>query len=68
MYELNPEKNIENMPPFNHKTALTSSVWIKSPVILFLNRDNQPTAGAVGTKVTGNHNKATWFIVHLLVE
>ena len=22
MYELNPERNSENMPPFNHKTAL----------------------------------------------
>ena len=22
MYELNPERDSENMPPFNHKTAL----------------------------------------------
>ena len=27
MYELNPERNSEYMPPFNHKTALTSNVW-----------------------------------------
>ena len=26
MYELNPERNGENMPPFNHKTALTANV------------------------------------------
>ena len=26
MYELNPERNSENMPLFNHKTALTSGV------------------------------------------
>ena len=33
MYELNPERNSENMSPFNHKTALHFK-FEKSPVII----------------------------------
>ena len=44
MYELNPERNCENMPPFNHKTALH---------LYFFQTENQPT---VSTKVNRDHN------------
>ena len=67
MYELNPDWNSENMPPFNHKTALTSNVWKKSQMIFF-QTDNQPT---VGTNVTGNHNIGNMIIydsLYILVE
>ena len=52
MYELKPEMNSENMPPFNHKTALTSNVR-KKITSDFFQKDIQPT---VGTNVTGNQN------------
>ena len=63
MHELNPERNSENMPPFNHKTALHFKFENKSPVIFFLQTDNPPT---VGTNVTRDiqHTGSVCNVIH----
>ena len=42
-WELNPERNSENMPPFNHKTALNLKFEKKSLVIFFKRIISQPS-------------------------
>ena len=64
MYELNPERNIENMPPIDHKTALHLKFENKITGDFF-QTDNQPT---VGTNVTSNHNIRQHDSLYILVE
>ena len=58
MYELNPERNSENMPPFNHKTALHFEFET-------FQTDNQPT---VGTNVNRDHNIGVHDSLYIWVE
>ena len=53
MYELNPERNSENMPPFSHKMAS------------YFKFDIQPT---IGTNVNHDHNIRVHDSFYILVE
>ena len=51
MYELNLERNSENVPPFDQNSI--DFQCLKKITGDFFQMDNQPT---IGTNVTGNHN------------
>ena len=57
MNELNPERNRENLPPFNHKTVLN----FKFETGDFFQTDNQPT---VGTRALSRSNKLIRVVCH----
>ena len=60
MYELNPERNRENMPPFNHKTALRFKFEKNKRQT---NKYNQPTVGTNVTRDT-QHTANVYNVIH----
>ena len=63
MYELNPERNSENMPLFNHKMAL--HFMRKKITGDFIQTDTQPT---VGTNVNRDDNIRVHDSLYILAE
>ena len=64
MYELNPERNIENIPSFNHKTALHFKFEEKkNHRWFFFQTDNQPTVGTNVTRDT-QHTGSVYNVIH----